>query len=484
MTTNLHTLLSPQKSLLALQGTVLVLLTIFLINTLSGGKALILLGVILAGIGGVLICAKPHWGVLIILSVWITQFDPIGIPYLGIPYLVSVLLFVPLVLSVLRYRDIFVFQSSQIKIFLVLGILFLISSLWSDFKYPVTLFPERDETAKALQHFFSRLIWLFFFVYFMRSRKKIELTIWLVVGLITAAVISAFLRDESLTMRAKATFSFGENANRFAFMSLFATSVLWFYRSHAIRPRWNLLTLPAVGFTFLMALAAGSRSGLLQLLVLVGLVVKEQRGWSAAKRLRTLFLLGCIAMLMLVVVPTAQLVRATSYEASASAPGGKSLQQRLTRILNAAEMIMSDPVFGIGIGNFPWVSRAFYPPGGDPHNSYLRALSEGGIGVFLSYLSLFYVTYRMLRKLERTGPTEFLWLSKALKANLILFLIFTAFADFWISPFLYIIVGLTIAMTHLEPSHVPSASWSRSRPHLAPFLVLGGVEREPKLSDK
>ena len=40
------------------------------------------------------------------------------------------------------------------------------------------------------------------------------------------------------------------------------------------------------------------------------------------------------------------------------------------------------------------------------------------------YLLLFYVTYRMLRQLEKSGPRELLWLSKATKANLLLFLIF------------------------------------------------------------
>jgi hypothetical protein len=98
----------------------------------------------------------------------------------------------------------------------------------------------------------------------------------------------------------------------------------------------------------------------------------------------------------------------------------------------------------------------------------LQAFSEGGILVFVTYLSLFYVTYRMLRRLERAGPVELLWIVKALRVNLILFLIFTAFADFWGSPFIFIIVGLTIAMTYLEPSQRQSESVVQPRSRLAP----------------
>jgi hypothetical protein len=55
----------------------------------------------------------------------------------------------------------------------------------------------------------------------------------------------------------------------------------------------------------------------------------------------------------------------------------------------------------------------------------------------------------MLNQLKRSGPRELLWLSKGLRVNFILFLVFSAFADFWVNDFLYLMIGLTVAMTVL-----------------------------------
>ena len=81
------------------------------------------------------------------------------------------------------------------------------------------------------------------------------------------------------------------------------------------------------------------------------------------------------------------------------------------------------------------------------HNAYLWALTSGGIGILTLYLFLFFQTYLLIKKLERSGPPELLWLSKGLKVNLFLFLLFSAFTDFWLSDFLYLQIGLPIAMT-------------------------------------
>jgi O-antigen ligase len=134
-------------------------------------------------------------------------------------------------------------------------------------------------------------------------------------------------------------------------------------------------------------------------------------------------------------------------------------------------MTADHPVFGVGLGNFQW-AKAFYglARGAPTHNSYLWALTAGGIGVLALYVLLFCVVYRALKKLERSGPPELLWLSKGLKVNLFLFLVFSAFADFWLSDFLYLLLGLTTCMTALwqrerqRTSQVSSltVAWQRS----------------------
>jgi O-antigen ligase len=312
------------------------------------------------------------------------------------------------------------------------------------------LFPQIDETTRKLQIFATRLVFLFCFLYFMRTRRTIEAAVGLIVILITVAAVTAVLQGSDSEGRAAADFSLATNSNRLAYISLFATTLLWFYRSYAPKSRWNLLILPVLVLLPLTALRAGSRSGLLQIIVLAALIIKEQKGWSASKRLGTLVFLGCFGVLTQVVVPAAQMIRVTSFDPAVATRGQQSLQNRMSRVLWSARVIADHPILGVGIGNMGWIGRAYYGEGGDPHNSYLEAFASGGIGVLALYLLLFYVTHQTLRQLERTGPRELLWLSKAIKVNLILFLVFSAFADFWLSDFLYLIVGLTVAMAYMS----------------------------------
>lgn len=447
---------SHPRALLALQGLTFVLLVLMLVPILSGSKGILLLGAILAGISVLGLMQQPQWGVLLIFSAWFLEVDALD----GVAYPVSAVLLIPLAMTILRERTSWVFGVPQIRIFLSIGFLFLISTWWSEFKYPVILFPEKDQTIRQLGEFFTHLGWLVFFLYFVTTRRKINVTVWLVVGLIVAAAVSAwvpFLKSGG-AKRAAAAFSLAENSNRLAYISLFATSLLWFYRFHGQNLRWKAWTLPLLFLLPVTALIAGSRSGLLQMVTLAAFVIREQKGWSAIKRIYCVFFMGFIVLSIVALVPANYLVRATTFDSEVEAPGQASLQKRLQVVVGALKMVAADPVFGAGIGNYYWVAPTFFDTKGFTHNSYLWALAAGGIGVFGLYLLLFYVTYGMLAKLEDSGPLELRWLSKALKVNVVLFMIFSGFADFWLSDFLYLIVGLTTAMTLL---------WQREQRDLA-----------------
>jgi O-antigen ligase len=168
----------------------------------------------------------------------------------------------------------------------------------------------------------------------------------------------------------------------------------------------------------------------------------------------------------LAAAPATQIMRATTFDPQLEAPGQQSLQSRQRIVLDSLKMFASDPIFGAGLGNFPWVARTYFGSGGHTHNSYLWALTSGGIGVLALYLLLFYVTYRMLKQLERSGPRELLWLSKGLKVNLLLFLVFSGFADMWMSDFLYLIIGLTTAMTYVWRRQEQAVTVPRMPGHL------------------
>jgi hypothetical protein len=83
------------------------------------------------------------------------------------------------------------------------------------------------------------------------------------------------------------------------------------------------------------------------------------------------------------------------------------------------------------------------------------------------------LTYRTLRRLESSGPPEFLWLSKGLKVNLFLFLLFSVFTDFWLSDFFYFLLVLPISLT---------LYWQRQSQHSRQFQAALARMRSARLA--
>ena len=439
----------------ALLGIGLAFLALFLIPLLTQVKGLVLVGgAVVAGFGAALIIYRPHWGVLAVLAAIIIDIDPIGITGLSPPYLLSMVLSLPLTLAILQDREIWVLRLPQIRILFLIGALFLISVAWNYFQSSFSLPPE---TLRMLVIFVGRLAFLVFFLYFIKTRERIEITVWLIVGLISLLALDAlygFFTKSAVHAhfgedRSHANFSLAENANRLGYICLFATSLLWFHYSHGKAHRWQALTLPLLFLLPLTTFTTGSRSGLLQTILLVAFILKEQKGWSIRKRIRTFLVLGLAGLFVAAVVPSHDVTRATTFDPSVETAGQASLRNRIATDFAALQIGLSHPLLGVGLGNFRWVKLV--TPGlgmsSNTHNAYTWAFTSGGVGVLILYLLLHSLTYRMIRHLESAGPPEFLWLSKGLKVNLFLFLLFSAFTDFWLSDFLYLLVALPISMT-------------------------------------
>jgi O-Antigen ligase len=467
------TLLVSHRALFVVQGFGLLFLGFFLFLVFFQGKGFLFLAAILATLGIVIFLQKPYLGLLVFLCLWLLEVSPdfLKIGPLSPVRIIGAVLLVPLVLSILRDRNVWIWQVPQVKIFVAILILFLASIGWSDFKYPDVFIPELDQTTRHMELFLYRFGFLIFFLYFVTSPEKIELVVWLVVGLIVAAALSAlpsFLTGGTVE-RASATVSFARNPNRLAYVCILATCLLWFYRADGEKSRWKTWTLPFLFFLPIVALAAGSRSGFLQLAILATLVLKQQKGWSGEKRIRSYLLLGTVVFLLSAAVPATLFMRATSFDPAQEVRGQESLRKRINTVYALIELSLHNPLLGVGLGNFRWMHQAFYGDDRTSHNSYLWALAEGGLGVLALYLLLFYFTFRMLEKVERAGPPEFLWLSKGLRVALILFLVFSAFAEIWLSEFLYIIIGLAIVMTRV--SELQNQNFALVRP-LSSFVPI------------
>lgn len=450
-----HFLLESPRARRAVQAIGFLVLALLLVYLSLEGELDQFLMAVFGVIGALFFLCKPHVAVLMVLILLFLEGSPLvaGIRELNGQYLMGMFLLIPLALSIFHDRTVWVWRVPQVKVLFAIGALFLVSTWWSDFKYPVTLIPQIDMTVQMTRAFVMLLGFLVFCLYFVNTRPRIELMIWVIVALITVTALSAmlpFLEGEELK-RARASFGMAENSNRLAYMSIFGASLLWFYHSCGAA-RWRkCLIFPLLFFLTATAVTAGSRSGFLQLVILGALVVKEQKGWSVTKRIQSIFLVGSVVLVLLVVVPSAPITRIMSYdtEAAEKVTGGESLRTRIATIYALIEMATSNPILGIGLGNFRWMHKTYYGLANTPHNSYLWMLTEGGVGVLALYLVLFRITYRMLRQLETAGPRDLLWLSKGLRVNLILLLVFSIFANAWLEIFPYLIIGLTICMTRV-----------------------------------
>jgi hypothetical protein len=155
-----------------------------------------------------------------------------------------------------------------------------------------------------------------FFLYFIDTRRKLYLAAGLAVVLIVASVATGYMNLFSYAhlRRYTATFGLGTNPTTFPYVTLFGASLLWCLYQGAPLARWRGWLVPLLVGLPVMALASGSRTGVLQLLIFVALLFGDRSsGWSRTQRVRALLLLVCVALVVALLVPTLAFLRATSF---------------------------------------------------------------------------------------------------------------------------------------------------------------------------
>jgi O-antigen ligase len=464
-----------------LYGAAVIGVTLLLIPALSSGKAFAVLLSVVAGLVAVYMACRPHTAVLAIFVFWFFDVNLTGVKYFNVPYLLAGLLMLPLAIQILRDPSLTPLRVPQLKIYLAIGLVLVAAIGWSTLVHPDPPPSARDHTSRQFHLFITRLVFLVFVLYFIRTTRHIKQTMFVLVFLIAIAAIDALLpmlRGEAVG-RIRGSTGLTTNANRLAFVSVFATCVIWFFREFAAPSRWKQFTAPLLLLLPMTVLLTASRNGLLQLLVLGGMGLKEQRHWSPTRRLYSFLFVLAIVAVVLVAVPSAHLLRATSFDPTAVRPGQDSLRNRLTTVVAALHMTAENPLFGVGPGNFLWRHQAFWGNPQATHNSYLWALTGGGPLLLGLYLLLFFRTHRMIRRAEASCSPDLLWVAKALRVNVILFMVFSAFADFWLTEWLYLLVGLAVALHRVSVAPHPNTRGVAPRgPMVAPASAMPvGVSR-------
>lgn len=481
-----------------LAGSVGLLLLVALAASVAEGAGVLALLLMLAAAIGCLVLLRPEWGVILLTSTFFLSYPEAlqGSGSLTINNLLGLVLGVILFIRAVIDRRVDFLSSRQVRLLLVVAFVVLVNQLLVEQAPPTPGFERLDLTAERMHDVLSKLAYLLFVVAFVRER-------WQVVVLVGAVVLFVVVTAPNAVWNAltawnapmpadieklRATASIGvvaaRNANRLAFMAAIAIALIGFAALEFRSGRALVLAAPVVSLLVVTIFLSGSRSGLLNLLIL---------GAFFAARLpirpRRLLIGGMVAAVLIVAalslvpgdsvssltggepvlrrraqalaqraaLPEAYLQRITSFILPEHATGGvsESTDKRLELLSIGARMALDHPLTGVGLGNYRWVSIVDYGNRRESalHNSYMLALVEGGLLLLVPYLALFVVTWKALaisrRHAVQRPQVGLGWLVEATRTILIMFLVFSLFADLWHEVYLYFFVALSVILGRL-----------------------------------
>jgi O-antigen ligase len=422
-------------------------------------------------VGGAVVVLRPELGVFIMFAMILFKPDAVqGLGWFSPNNLIGMALTGMLFFTIVLGGPADFLRSNQIKAFILLSVLMAVN--WyvvGRIDAPAYL-ADRDTTGRSLYRFAVQFALLTFVLAYVRRARQLLSLNALYVGAILVTVALALLGvtpegpaggggtgakhlthlaaaaagDPSKVEAARAAATIGvqaaENANRLAFFSLTAISILWFALLH-----YRSLLLRLVGGATILSLVlivfkTGSRSGVVGLLLLAVLLLAQSR--LSPGRLAIVILLGFVAVgLVVALVPDMVMNRLESMVVTQEEQPKslvESTVRRLTVLAAGMKLVADNPIMGVGIGNFRWMTALDPQYGGismAAHNAYLLALAEGGIVLLAGYLILLWLTARdlsrTLKAAARLPEVGLDWLILATRTNLALLLVFSMFAEAW-----------------------------------------------------
>jgi O-antigen ligase len=391
-----------------------------------------------------------------LMAAYPTLLQSLG--FLTVNNLIGVLLVALMGVYLLETRDFGFLRNRQVRILALIGVFFYLGFMNAD----STFLLLRKTMGKAhvlnksdnMTHdFVTRLVYLIFYIVFVRERRDIKLLFMVFMCTLYLAVPSALLNMWNGTLnrdfRLEASLTAGSNPNRLALICLIEVACLWFWARSRPGILRQLVALGLMGGAVIVTFGTGSRSGLLGVGIL-GLLLQTSTKQFRVPTVQLAALVGAGVLAVLVIVPAGSFQRMITFEAEQGEVAASSNRMREETVWRAIEMFHDHPVWGVGLGNFREVSRQYYfdPYYRPPHNSYLWAAAEGGGFVLGTYLVLFLVTWRDLQRVTRLAhrDPEIGATVGAIRAIFFLYAFFSVFADLWLNPITYAMIGQIIVM--------------------------------------
>jgi hypothetical protein len=405
--------------------------------------------------------AQPVIGIALMTAAFLMAAYPTLLQTLGaltLNNLLGLCLLVLLVLRIVETHDFSFLKNRQLRVFAVIGLLLAFGSVHSDWLFPMlqqTVGKTKilDKSSSMGHDFVARLIYLMFFIVFVRDRRDIRILFVVFMLSLFIAVPSALYNmatgELNRGFRLQASITSGANPNRLAMICLIEVACWWFWAKTRPGMVRQVIALGAMAACTMVVFGTGSRSGLLGVGVLGVLLQTSPRSFRVPTG--ELAVLGVAAVFAVVImVPPEAWQRMITFNPQKGEIGATSNEMREETVWRAVQVFQDYPTFGIGIGNFREVSRQvyeddFYRP---PHNSYLWAAAEGGVFVLIAYLWLFWITWRdlaVVTKLAYRDP-ELGSVAAGIRVIFLLYGFFSIFADLWLNPITYAMLGMIIVM--------------------------------------
>lgn len=240
----------------------------------------------------------------------------------------------------------------------------------------------------------------------------------------------------------------------------------------------SLVLVSTFGLVMLMTVKTASRGNMIcviiSLLLVWALILRDS---AKARLMGVAFVLAIVVAVL--VAPGVFWDRLStmwdkeSYSTSAaSLSAEQSEMQRKTLLMHSIKFTFQNPVFGLGLGNFPIVNGTVTRDSQSwkgTHNTYTEVSSEAGIPAFLLFVALLITSIRSMRRIhqqchDRPELAELSLLARATQVSILSFMLAGFFAHLAYDYYLYYLAGFGVAL---------QAVYDRVKDHVGPAPAAG-----------
>jgi O-antigen ligase len=430
------------------------------VGTYLGQEIVVFAGLLSLSVVGFLFI-WPMIGVALMTFGFMVAAYPTALQALGVLSVINLMgvcLLLLLLANILGERDLTIALPRPVIILLVIGVIFLLVTFYAEVKFPElqvsrgtgrTGYKLIDRTGEMSEQFVTRLAFVVFVAAFIRRRLDVRTIFYCFTIALFMAVPSALANWGEGTLahgfRVRASITTGSNSNRLGMICCMEILCWWYWFRASPTVVRRLWAYAAIGASVLVMSGTGSRSALIGgAATTLALLIGPPRYRISVGGALAAVALFC-GVLLTAAPPEAVQRMFSFFPQSQHVLGASSIELREETIDTAKEMFRDHPLTGVGLGNFREVARQvyadqFFRP---PHNSFLWAAAEGGVFVVLAYGVLFWFAWRdysagtaLVAYDEETAA-----LGMAMQRVFFLFLVFSALADLWLTPFMYVLVS-------------------------------------------